>query len=374
MAAARAEAGRAAAVRSALEHQEQARVLALLEGGGEQVGARQRVDPLGLGLGEVDLRRAAASAAAPCCRAARRARPAGRPAGRTAPAPAAASRDGRPPRRPSAAEAAAASRPCRRPRRSGTCRATARAPRAAAAGGARSDALPLGIEPFLPRPLSVYITPLPVDQLDVAADGRRLQRDARAGARRSPDRSRGSRRAGPRRRGGTSRRRARRSAPPSQLVPGRSAATPTRCSAGAPRETSSARIVPSTTTASATPISAPTAKLKRERKGGSASSGAAAPRTVAGRRPEAHAGACAPRRRARGCRRCGRRSSEDSGSGRPAGEGGGIRSWAMCPRRARRSPAARAVPPRAARRRRRRRARRRRRGGRRPAPRRPCSA
>ena len=84
--------------------------------------------------------------------------------------------------------------------------------------------------------------------------------------------------------------------------------------------------------------------------------------------------AAAPRRPTRGPRRSGPRSRRTRApAGRP-GEGGGIRSLAMCPRRARRSRAARAAPRRAARRPRRRTARRRRRGGRRPARRPPCSA
>ena len=81
-----------------------------------------------------------------------------------------------------AARAAAARRPCRRRSGSGTCTARARAPRAAAAGGARSEGVPPGIDPLGPSPLSVYMHALAVEQLDVAADRRRAHRDVERAA------------------------------------------------------------------------------------------------------------------------------------------------------------------------------------------------
>ena len=124
--------------------------------------------------------------------------------------------------------------------------------------------------------------------------------------------------------------------------------------------------------ASATPMSAPITKPKRARNGGSAAGPARLGRRLLERRLDRIGrgrpvgGPQPPASRAAAA------FWLESGSGRPAGEGGGIRSPAMPPRRARRSRACAAGPRRAARRRRRRRSRAWRRARRRRGRRRPC--
>ena len=125
----------------------------------------------------------------------------------------------------------------------------------------------------------------------------------------------------------------------------------------------------------ARPSSAPSTSPKRERKGVSARDGSAAPRRrlgVGGERVGARRrrglvlGRAVPQpalllRRCSSSSRARSRSASAELPGRPAGEGGGIRSRAMRPRPAGRSRAARAARPPAPGRRRRRRAHRRRR-------------